>query len=179
MSVQPEIEKKITDAIGTSFTSVPLDTEDLVQRFLWSLEGCLYLKMQTAPLLPDGSVSDPMRDPDIQHMFQIYTAHEREGFAILTRGYHVLAVALFTTAWNVLSEHEKWIRSVSKETPTVSSNFRQVFINLCEQVEGPDACRFYYCPALDGLTPIYMKCPVCFQLMRTVYKFQCCHDAHY
>lgn len=176
MTVHPEIEKKISDAIGSTFASVPLETEALVSQFMFRLECCLYLKMQTAILLPDGSVSDPLRDTEIQQMVLAFTAHERGGFAILTRGYQVITVALFTTAWKVLADHEKWIRTVSRATMTVPSNFGQVFIKQCEEIDSPIACRFYFCPAMDGLAPNYMKCPVCFQLMRSVHKFQCCHD---
>ncbi|OWM71634.1 hypothetical protein CDL15_Pgr005821 [Punica granatum] len=128
VSLQPEIKERIADAIGTSFTTVGLDSLELVNQFLARLESRLYVKMQTLPLLHDGSVSDPMGDPEVHQMLQTFTAHGRGGFAILTWGYEVLTVALFTTAWKAQGEHGKWLQTVSKQTSTVHSDFEKIFI---------------------------------------------------
>ncbi|KAK4783673.1 hypothetical protein SAY86_008047 [Trapa natans] len=75
----------------------------------------------------------------------------------------------------VFAQHDKWISSVTKGT-LVDSNFEEVFKKWCKQVEGPGDCPLFHCPALDGLTPVYMRCTICLQYMKTIHMFLCCHD---
>ncbi|KAK4759913.1 hypothetical protein SAY87_023044 [Trapa incisa] len=171
-----DIESRISNAMGTnSFIIVQLETELLINKFIWLLECCLYLKMQALTLLSDSSVHNPIEDPDIQLMLQTYTAHERGGFAILTKGYRVLTVTSHSTTLKVLAQHDKWISSVTKGT-LADSNFEEVFKGWYKKVEGPGDCPLFHCPALDGLTPVYMRCTICLQYMKTIHMFRCCHD---
>ncbi|XP_057491065.1 protein SIEVE ELEMENT OCCLUSION B-like [Actinidia eriantha] len=138
--------------------------QDLMVWFFWTrLESMLFSKIQL------GKADD--NDPMMQEVKKLLSYDKSGGWAVLSKGNHVVVNGHSTTMLPTLIDYDLW-----KEHVTVKG-FDRSFKDHHDMHHNRahPCCRFEF-PSTAGRIPLGMKCPECLRPMDKYTTFVCCHD---
>ncbi|KAK4754690.1 hypothetical protein SAY87_002794 [Trapa incisa] len=154
--------KKITDD-GVSMVLINVGKSQL---FWTRLESCMLSKLQTRADIHDTLMQD---------ILKLYTSFKKDGgFAVLSRGSHVLVNSSLAVVSKVLSQYDSW----KKQVGVGGKTFEVAFKEHHDRIYVLPQCHHFYIPNMVGYIPEDVKCPICPRMMKNIVKFECCHGAH-
>ncbi|KAL5797079.1 hypothetical protein ACOSQ2_001899 [Xanthoceras sorbifolium] len=132
--------------------------------FFWTrLESMLFSKIQL------GRADD--LDPMMQEIKKLISYDRNGGWALLSKGSHIVVNAHGTTVLPALLEYDMWKDHIL--TKGFDTSFKDHHDKL-HSIAHP-CCRFEF-STHGGRIPEGMKCPECQRVMEKFTTFCCCHD---
>ncbi|XP_048334289.2 protein SIEVE ELEMENT OCCLUSION B isoform X1 [Ziziphus jujuba] len=109
-------------------------------------------------------------DPVTQEIQKLLSYKNESGWALLTKGPHVVTAGHGFTILKVLDDLEKWKEVIKEKGFEIS--FKEYHVKLIQSVR--HCCRLDI-PSVIGKVPEKMQCPECPRTMESFISYKCCH----
>ncbi|XP_060671812.1 protein SIEVE ELEMENT OCCLUSION B-like, partial [Ziziphus jujuba] len=109
-------------------------------------------------------------DPVTQEIQKLLSYKNESGWALLTKGPHVVTAGHGFTILKVLDDLEKWKEVIKVKGFEIS--FKEYHVKLIQSVR--HCCRLDI-PSVIGKVPEKMQCPECPRTMESFISYKCCH----